>query len=145
MAGWTEDRIALLRRLWGEGWSSSKIAKELGGVTRNAVVGQVHRLGLVRGEPEKPALAPVKQDPACAVPGCGKILSAVNTSGLCMAHAHTPDLCRCPRCTGGPVAVRRDATDRPGVRVALVPYPTRNSGVSGLARVSLPREPWVAA
>ena len=44
--GWTEDRVASLKRLWLEGLSASQIAKQLGGVTRNAVIGKVHRLGL---------------------------------------------------------------------------------------------------
>ncbi len=43
---WTEERVALLRRLWEDGQSASKIAAQLGGVTRNAVIGKVHRLGL---------------------------------------------------------------------------------------------------
>ena len=45
--GWTEERVELLGRLWGEGLSASQIAVTLGGgVTRNAVIGKVHRLGL---------------------------------------------------------------------------------------------------
>jgi len=43
---WTEDRVDLLKTMWNEGKSASQIAKELGGVTRNAVIGKVHRLGL---------------------------------------------------------------------------------------------------
>ena len=43
---WTDDRVELLKNMWGEGQSASQIAKELGGVTRNAVIGKVHRLGL---------------------------------------------------------------------------------------------------
>ena len=43
---WTSERVELLKKLWGEGQSASQIAKELGGVTRNAVIGKVHRLGL---------------------------------------------------------------------------------------------------
>ncbi len=43
---WTDERVELLRRMWTEGQSASQIAKELGGVTRNAVIGKVHRLGL---------------------------------------------------------------------------------------------------
>jgi GcrA cell cycle regulator len=43
---WTEERVELLKRMWAEGQSASAIAKELGGVTRNAVIGKVHRLGL---------------------------------------------------------------------------------------------------
>ncbi len=59
--GWTDDRVALLRRLWEDGQSASKIAAQLGGVTRNAVIGKVHRLGLAgraRGGEEAPAAAP---------------------------------------------------------------------------------------
>ena len=43
---WNDERVELLKKLWGEGQSASQIAKELGGVTRNAVIGKVHRLGL---------------------------------------------------------------------------------------------------
>ncbi|WP_097804392.1 GcrA family cell cycle regulator [Pelagimonas varians] len=43
---WTDERVELLKKMWGEGQSASQIAKELGGVTRNAVIGKVHRLGL---------------------------------------------------------------------------------------------------
>ncbi|MEM8748707.1 MAG: GcrA family cell cycle regulator [Pseudomonadota bacterium] len=43
---WTDDRVARLAKLWSEGLSASQIANDLGGVTRNAVIGKVHRLGL---------------------------------------------------------------------------------------------------
>lgn len=43
---WNEDRIAALTKLWGEGLSASQVARQLGGVSRNAVIGKVHRLGL---------------------------------------------------------------------------------------------------
>ncbi|MEO0327614.1 MAG: GcrA family cell cycle regulator [Pseudomonadota bacterium] len=43
---WTEERVAILSKLWADGLSASNIAAELGGVTRNAVIGKVHRLGL---------------------------------------------------------------------------------------------------
>ena len=45
--GWTEERVELLKKLWLEGLSASQIAGVLGeGVTRNAVIGKVHRLKL---------------------------------------------------------------------------------------------------
>jgi len=44
--GWTDERVELLKKLWAEGLSASQIAGRLGGVTRNAVIGKVHRLGL---------------------------------------------------------------------------------------------------
>lgn len=43
---WTDERVEALKTMWSEGKSASQIAKELGGVTRNAVIGKVHRLGL---------------------------------------------------------------------------------------------------
>ena len=43
---WTDERVDTLKRLWTEGLSASQIAKQLGGVSRNAVIGKVHRLGL---------------------------------------------------------------------------------------------------
>ncbi|MEP6342073.1 MAG: GcrA family cell cycle regulator [Maricaulaceae bacterium] len=53
---WTEDRVEILTKLWAEGLSASQIAKQLGGVTRNAVIGKVHRLGLSgRAKPSRPA------------------------------------------------------------------------------------------
>lgn len=44
--GWTDERVEQLKSLWTEGLSASQIARALGGVTRNAVIGKVHRLGL---------------------------------------------------------------------------------------------------
>lgn len=43
---WTEERVELLKKLWSDGLSASQIAGRLGSVTRNAVIGKVHRLGL---------------------------------------------------------------------------------------------------
>lgn len=43
---WTDERVTLLKKLWGEGKTAAEIAKELGGVTRNAVIGKAHRLKL---------------------------------------------------------------------------------------------------
>ncbi|MGE7413833.1 GcrA family cell cycle regulator [Methylobacterium tarhaniae] len=43
---WTKERVELLKRLWSDGRSASQIAAEIGGVSRNAVIGKVHRLGL---------------------------------------------------------------------------------------------------
>ncbi|MEP0233981.1 GcrA family cell cycle regulator [Roseibium sp.] len=53
---WTNERVELLKKLWTEGHSASQIAGELGGVTRNAVIGKVHRLGL-SGRAKTPAPA----------------------------------------------------------------------------------------
>lgn len=80
---WTDERVETLKKMWAEGQSASTIAKELGGVTRNAVIGKVHRLGLsnrngggssdtsAKSEPKaapetKAAKAAPKPDPAPA-------------------------------------------------------------------------------
>lgn len=76
---WTEQRIDMLRKLWGQGQTASQIAVLLGGVTRNAVIGKAHRLGLT-GRPSpikregteaaaprrKPAAAQRRQQPSLA-------------------------------------------------------------------------------
>jgi GcrA cell cycle regulator len=52
---WTDERVEVLKKLWADGLSASQIAKQLSGVTRNAVIGKVHRLGLSgRATPSRP-------------------------------------------------------------------------------------------
>lgn len=68
--GWSDDRVETLKRLWIEGLSASQIAKQLGGVTRNAVIGKATRMNLGgREAPSKPVrtiLKPTK--PAAPTP-----------------------------------------------------------------------------
>ena len=55
-AQWSDERTATLQKLWAEGLSASQIAKQLGGVSRNAVIGKVHRMGLpYRATSSRPA------------------------------------------------------------------------------------------
>lgn len=62
-SSWSVERITALRHLWLEGRSASEIAKTLGGVTRNAVIGKIHRLGLAgRMTPSTPRRARVRRD-----------------------------------------------------------------------------------
>jgi len=78
---WTDERIDTLRRLWEQGITASQIAETLGGVSRNAVIGKAHRLGLQsRPSPVKsseasaaapaarPAASPPPAAPAAAAP-----------------------------------------------------------------------------
>ncbi|WP_137110301.1 GcrA family cell cycle regulator [Rhodobacter sp. SY28-1] len=68
---WTDERVETLKRMWNEGQSASQIAKELGGVTRNAVIGKVHRLGLsnrVGGKDDEDEAAPAAAPVAAAKP-----------------------------------------------------------------------------
>jgi len=77
---WTDQRIDQLKALWDKGLTASQIADELGGVSRNAVIGKAHRLGLKsrpspvksndadkKAAPKKAAPAPAKA-PAAAAP-----------------------------------------------------------------------------
>ena len=55
---WSDDRVEVLKKLWGEGKTAAEIAKELGeGVTRNAVIGKAHRLKL------SSRVSPIQQSP----------------------------------------------------------------------------------
>jgi GcrA cell cycle regulator len=73
---WTEERIERLKKLWHDGATASQIADELGGVSRNAVIGKAHRLGLEqRPSPVKPGeekdakkVAPAAAAPKAAAP-----------------------------------------------------------------------------
>ena len=61
---WTDERIDQLKAMWEKGLTASQIAEELGGVSRNAVIGKAHRLGLQsRPSPVKPNEAPKKAVP----------------------------------------------------------------------------------
>jgi len=79
---WTDERIEQLRQMWERGMTASQIAEELGGVSRNAVIGKAHRLGLqsrpspvkaadaatkpAAASPARKAAAPVRPEPATA-------------------------------------------------------------------------------
>ena len=67
---WTDERVARLAKLWAEGLSASQIATDLGGVTRNAVIGKVHRLGLSgRAKPAGKSNAGARRKPAARATG----------------------------------------------------------------------------
>lgn len=77
---WTDERIATLKKMWEGGSTASQIADELGGVSRNAVIGKAHRLGLKsrpspvkandkKAPKPKPAAKPVAKAPAAKPAG----------------------------------------------------------------------------
>ncbi|MCQ0968839.1 GcrA cell cycle regulator (plasmid) [Paracoccus sp. TK19116] len=83
---WTDERVETLKRMWSEGQSASAIAKELGGVTRNAVIGKVHRLGLSNRDEAEPVAAvpeaapePVAEKKAAPKPARKPAVTAVET------------------------------------------------------------------
>src|SRR6478736_692759 len=68
---WTDERIARLKKMWHDGATASQIADELGGVSRNAVIGKAHRLGLEqRPSPVKPGEE--KEKKPAAAPSAAK-------------------------------------------------------------------------
>jgi len=71
---WTDDRIDRLKKMWHDGATASQIADELGGVSRNAVIGKAHRLGLEqRPSPVKPGEEKERKPaPAAAAPAAAK-------------------------------------------------------------------------
>ena len=86
---WTDERVETLKKMWSDGQSASQIAKELGGVTRNAVIGKVHRLGLsnratpgaaapAKPAPEKKAAKPAPAPQAAQAPKPTKIKPAAD-------------------------------------------------------------------
>jgi len=85
--GWTEERVRLLREMWAQGLSASQIAHRLGGVTRNAVIGKAHRLGL-EGRP-----SPIKGTPGAPRPrprAAAKRALAEREAAAAPAIAKTP-------------------------------------------------------
>jgi GcrA cell cycle regulator len=108
---WTEERVALLQRLWGQGYSASQIASQIEGVSRNAVIGKIHRLGKQGGASAPRArrpfgLAPVRRRPAAEVrrapPPADWIahaprrLALVEEPGLATCATLNADMCRWP-------------------------------------------------
>lgn len=74
---WTDERVEMLRKLWNEGLSASQVAAEIGaGITRNAVIGKIHRLGL-----SQRAKTPVATRPRVAKPPRPQQQAPVRTAG----------------------------------------------------------------
>ena len=102
---WTDERVETLKKLWQDGHSASQIAKQLGGVTRNAVIGKVHRLGLSgRAAPSTPTRPMYKPTPRPA-----RTVSPSHSAGH-NAPSHTPPVRREP------------VVARPAVSQPVVPY-----------------------
>ena len=85
---WTDDRVARLSKLWAEGLSASQIAADLGGVTRNAVIGKVHRLGLSgRVKPASGGGSKPRRKPSAPRAKYGRSASRINGSRTAAATA----------------------------------------------------------
>ena len=88
---WTDERIERLKKMWADGATASQIADELGGVSRNAVIGKAHRLGLeARPSPVKPGEEKEKKPAASASPAAKPAARAENTGKR--SAAATPEI-----------------------------------------------------
>jgi len=87
---WTDERVELLKKLWSDGLSASQIAGELGGITRNAVIGKVHRLGL-SGRAKSPS-AGVARPRKARAPGMMRVPRSAIRGNTALAHAYEHDL-----------------------------------------------------
>ena len=85
-ATWTEDRVEQLKKLWEAGLSASQIAGELGNITRNAVIGKVHRLGL-SGRAKSPSSAAPRQRKARPAQQLMRVSRPVSRGNTALAHA----------------------------------------------------------
>ncbi len=116
---WTDDRVETLKRMWSEGQSASAIAKELGGVTRNAVIGKVHRLGL-SNRTEEPEAAPAAPAPAPAPEPVAREKPAAPRAVPQPAAAPVR-----PEPAPEPVAAQPEPEPEPSTQPAFVPVPRR--------------------
>ena len=85
---WTDERVETLKKLWAEGLSASQIAAELGGVTRNAVIGKVHRLGLAGRAKSPTAAAPRPRKPRSVHAHMLRVSRPSVRGNTALAHAY---------------------------------------------------------
>ncbi len=87
---WSDDRVEQLKKLWESGLSASQIAAELGNVTRNAVIGKVHRLGLsgrAKAPSKPPSTAAPRQGKARPAQHMMRVARPVSRGNTALAHA----------------------------------------------------------
>src|SRR5205814_8605326 len=88
---WSDDRVEQLKKLWESGLSASQIAAELGNVTRNAVIGKVHRLGL-SGRAKSPSSAAPRPRKARPTQQMMRVSRPVSRGNTALAHAFAGEL-----------------------------------------------------
>lgn len=149
---WTDERIETLRKLWSDGLSASQIADRFDGMTRNAVIGKLHRLG-APGRP-RPALS---RDPAARKPdsdsggappakaallartdrdaAVGPVAERAEEPGLATTTTLQAHMCRWP--IGDPA--EHDFSFCGRSAVAGRPYCARHAGAAYQARAARPK------
>jgi GcrA cell cycle regulator len=84
---WTDERVEMLKKLWADGLSASQIAGELGEITRNAVIGKVHRLGL-SGRAKSPSSSAPRPRKARAHPHMLRVSRRAMRGNTALAHGY---------------------------------------------------------
>src|SRR3954452_11244136 len=88
---WTDERIERLKKMWHDGATARPIADELGGVSRNAVIGKAHRLGLEqRPSPVKPGEEKEKKAAAAPAAKAAPKVEAARPATMASAPAAAP-------------------------------------------------------
>lgn len=116
---WTDERIEQLRGMWEKGLTASQIAEELGGVSRNAVIGKAHRLGL------KSRPSPVKsadKSKAAKAPAAPKAPAAAETAPVRAAAPAAPKV--------APASAPRPIEPKPAPVAAQAPAPAAAADTS---------------
>ncbi|MFV2091742.1 MAG: GcrA family cell cycle regulator [Hyphomicrobiales bacterium] len=116
---WTQERVELLTKLWTEGLSASQIALRMGGVTRNAVIGKVHRIGLSgRARPSRPS-QPRNPRPRTSQPSQPANFPVAGNTALKPQAAPATDVEIEPEIATAPAPIR-EVTIPPGERVTMM-------------------------
>ncbi|MGN6154560.1 MAG: GcrA family cell cycle regulator [Sphingomicrobium sp.] len=103
---WTEERIERLKNMWHEGATASEIAEKLGGVSRNAVIGKAHRLGLeARPSPVKPGEEHAAGAAPAKAPAARKAEAPAAPKPAPAAHKPAPEAA--PRAAAAPQPQRQ--------------------------------------
>jgi GcrA cell cycle regulator len=121
---WTDERVELLRKLWGEGLSASRIAAQIGGVTRNAVIGKVHRMKLSNQGRAAASSASGKKKAATVAPVAQPVSVQQATQATARAVVAAAAMMRPVTATIGATALQAEFDAEPVMRHA--PRPTDN-------------------
>ncbi|MCO6389843.1 GcrA cell cycle regulator [Aliihoeflea aestuarii] len=110
---WTDERVELLKKLWSEGLSASQIATQLGGVSRNAVIGKVHRLKL-SGRGRASSATPRAKKTAPSAPKGPRpsrpVTTSIGATALQARFDAEPDVAPAPRLSSVVVPISRNLT-----------------------------------
>src|SRR3954454_13736556 len=123
---WTDERVEMLKKLWADGLSASQIAAELGGITRNAVIGKVHRLGL-SGRAKSPSSAAPRPRKARPHQHMMRVSRPAVRGNTALAHAYDLDAQAEPELVDNVVPMGQPLT-LPELTEGTLPWPIGEPG-----------------